>query len=54
MYTTKDFLKTEIPTMDLNPPLEDFTMVFLPATHGADLLMAWDNVKTVLPIVFKD
>ena len=54
MDTTKDILKTNIPTMPLTPSLEDFTMVFLPATHGADLLMAWDNVKTVLPITFKN
>jgi hypothetical protein len=52
MDPMQDFFKTDIPVMELNPRLEDFTMVFLPATHGADLLMAWDNVKAILPISF--
>jgi hypothetical protein len=34
------------------PVLEDFTMVFKPAFYGADLIIAWDNVKTILPISF--
>ena len=52
MDTAKDILKVEILTMELTPALEDFTMVFLPADHGSDLLMAWDNVKAILPIMF--
>ena len=52
MDSSKDILKVEIVTMDLNPALEDFTMVFLPSDNGADLLMAWDNVKAILPIIF--
>lgn len=52
MDTTKDFLKADIPTMELNPALEDFTMVFLPSDGGTELLMAWDNVKAILPIIF--
>lgn len=52
MDTTKDILKVEVLTMELSPELEDFTMVFLPADHGSDLLMAWDNVKVIMPIMF--
>jgi hypothetical protein len=52
MDAAQDFFKTDIPAMLLTPPLEDFTMVFLPATQGTDLLMAWDNVKAILPISF--
>lgn len=52
MDTTKDFVKVDILTMALNPALEDFTMVFLPSDLGTDLLMAWDNVKAILPITF--
>lgn len=52
MDTTKDFLKVDIVTMELNPALEDFTMVFLPSDVGTELLMAWDNVKAILPIMF--
>jgi hypothetical protein len=52
MDTTKDLFRTDVPVMEQNPPLEDFTMVFQEANYGADLLMAWDNVKTILPIEF--
>ena len=49
---TKDIFKTDIPVTLQSPALEDFTMVFQTATHGADLLMMWDNVKAVLPISY--
>jgi hypothetical protein len=52
MDAAQDFFKTDIPAMTLTPSLEDFTMVFLPASQGTDLLMAWDNVKAILPISF--
>ena len=48
----KDIFKTDVPVLKQEPVLEDFTMVFKESTTGADLIMAWDNVKTVLPIVF--
>jgi hypothetical protein len=50
--TTKDILRTIVPVQRQSPALEDFTMVFMDAPEGAELLMAWDNVKTVLPINF--
>ncbi len=49
---SKDIFKTDIPVLKQEPALEDFTMVFKENNTGADLIMAWDNVKTVLPIVF--
>jgi hypothetical protein len=52
MDTTKDIFKTDIPTILQSPIVEDFTMVFEPATYGADLIMSWDNVKVVLPISY--
>ena len=52
MEPSKDIFKTDIPTMALTPSLEDFTMVFISKPSGADLLMAWENVKTSLPIDF--
>ena len=48
----KDFFKADIPVMPQSPVLEDFTMSFQNTDTGADLLMAWDNVKTVLPVTF--
>lgn len=52
MDVTKDILRTEIPVKPQLPALEDFTIVFRNAEYGADLLMAWDNVTTSLPIAF--
>ncbi len=50
MDKTKDIFKTDIPVELQSPPVEDFTMVFEKASYGADLIMAWDNVKAKLPI----
>ena len=50
MDTTKDIFKTDIPAAVQSPALEDFTMVFEPAAGGTNLLMAWDDVKAILPI----
>ena len=52
MDKTKDIFKTDVATVSQFPTIEDFTMVFEPATYGADLLMTWDNVKVILPISF--
>lgn len=49
---TKDIFKTEIPVLQQSPSLEDFTMIFENTDTGANLVMAWDNVKTIMPIVF--
>ncbi len=50
--STRDVLRTTVAVQNLDQPLEDFTMVFLPASHGSDLLMAWDTIKVLLPIKF--
>lgn len=50
MDASKDVFKTDIETQTQSPALEDFTMVFVPANNGANLVMAWDTVKTILPI----
>jgi hypothetical protein len=42
----------EIPVQQQNPSIEDFTMLFEEAESGVNLIMAWDDVKTVLPITF--
>lgn len=52
MDRSKDILQTDIPVTTQNPALEDFTMVFEDSPSGAGLIMAWDNVKAVLPISF--
>ncbi len=47
---SEDILRTDVPVEKLDQPLEAFTMVFEKSANGADLVMAWDDVKTVLPI----
>ena len=52
MDSSKDVLRVDVPVKKQVPALEDFTLVFQDAEYGADLLMAWDNVYTTLPISF--
>ncbi|MEJ7610764.1 MAG: DUF2911 domain-containing protein [Ferruginibacter sp.] len=48
----KDVFRTDIPVMTQSPRVENFTMAFQQTSTGADLVMAWDNVKTVLPLTY--
>lgn len=52
MQESMDLFKIEIPVMQQTPAIEDFTMVFEDAADGANLIMAWDVVKTKMPIYF--
>ncbi len=49
---TKDIAETEIPVAKNNVEVEFFTMHFQKSTYGCDLVMAWGDVKAVLPINF--
>ena len=49
----KDVYKFEIPVERTQTSVEYFTMVFQPSENGAGLLMAWDDVKAVLPFTFQ-
>jgi hypothetical protein len=46
----KDIFKVDVLTQNQQPKIEHFTMIFNETKIGADLIMAWDNVKAVLPI----
>jgi hypothetical protein len=46
----KDIARVE--STKTNRPIEFFTMVFQQSPAGADLVMAWDSLKAVLPISF--
>ena len=48
----KDIARVDIPATKTGRPIEFFTMVFQQSSAGADLIMAWDSVKAVLPISF--
>ena len=50
--SSKDVFKTDVPTMLQTPEVEDFTMQLFNMDYGADLLIAWDAVKVILPIEF--
>ena len=52
MDATKDLFKTVIPVQEQTPSVEDFSMIFQPTVHGADLVMAWGDIKVVLPVNF--
>ena len=49
---TKDIAEVEIPVTKNGVEIEYFTMLFQKANYGCDLVMAWGNLKTVLPINF--
>jgi hypothetical protein len=50
--TAKDFAKIEIPAQKLNRDIEFFTMAFEQAPGGANLIMAWDDIKATLRVTF--
>lgn len=50
---SKDVIRTDLP-VEKNNATEALTIFFAKSTNGANLLMYWDDVKVVLPIVFKN
>src|SRR4051812_36402428 len=48
----KDVLRTDVKLEKQQDPIEAFTLVFDKTDSGADMIMAWDNVKATLPITF--
>lgn len=49
----KDVLRTEIAVEKPEKTVETFSITFTETTDGANLIMAWDNTQTTLPISFK-
>lgn len=50
MDENRDLVRFDIKTQEQSPVVEYFTMEFMKALNGADLLMTWDHVKAVLPV----
>ncbi|MET0394671.1 MAG: DUF2911 domain-containing protein [Chitinophagaceae bacterium] len=50
--TAKDMYRFRVPITTDNPSQEYFTMVFEKTAGGADLVIAWDNIVTKLPLEF--
>lgn len=49
----KDVVRTDVPLIK-NDKTEALTIVFEKSETGANMVMYWDDVKTVLPIAFKN
>ncbi|RBL93225.1 DUF2911 domain-containing protein [Chitinophaga flava] len=46
----KDVVRTALPVVALDTPIDAFTMVFEKGEPGANLIIAWDKVSVSLPI----
>ena len=49
---TKDITQIELPVIKNNIQIEYFTMLFQKSTYGCNLVMAWGDIKVVLPVTF--
>ena len=49
----KDITEIEVPVIKNNVQIEYFSMLFQHAAYGCDLVMAWGDIKVVLPINFQ-
>ena len=48
----KDLAEIDLPVLKNNVQIEYFTMQFQNSTYGCELVMAWGDIKVVLPISF--
>jgi len=49
---TKDLAEIELPVIKNNVEIEYFTMLFQNSAYGCDLVMAWGDIKVVMPVNF--
>ena len=49
----KDITEIEVPVIKNNVQIEYFSMLFHHAAYGCDLVMAWGDIKVLLPINFQ-
>ena len=52
MDKTKDLAEIELPVIKNDIEIEYFTMLFQNSTYGCQLVMAWGDMKVVLPVNF--
>ena len=48
----KDVLRTEVPVQKTTESVESLSMMFDKTFTGANLVVAWDNVKVAVPLTF--
>ena len=46
----KDIVRIDVPTQRTNDIVESLAMMFERSTKGANLIIAWDNIKVSMPI----
>lgn len=51
--STNDLARVTVPVKVMNTPIETLSMTFAKSNAGVDLIVAWDNVEAMLPIVLK-
>lgn len=49
----QDLLRTDVVVNKIEKTIEAFSITFIDAPEGANLVMAWDNTQVFLPIEFK-
>jgi hypothetical protein len=52
MDKSKDLLEIELPVNKNNTEIEFLTLVFQDAAYGCDLVMAWGEIKVIMPVSF--
>jgi hypothetical protein len=48
----KDVLRTEVPVQKTTETVESLSMIFEKTFTGANLVVAWDNVRVAIPMTF--
>jgi len=48
----KDVVRVDVPVQKLDTVVESLSMTFEKTSTGCNLIVAWDNIKTALPINF--
>lgn len=48
----KDILRTDVPVVKQEEPVESFSMDFEKSNGGANLVVTWDDIKAVIPFTF--
>ena len=48
----KDLVRIDVPVQKTNEVIESMAMVFERSANGYNLVVAWDNIKVVMPITY--
>ena len=48
----KDVVRVDVPVQKTDQLVESFAMVFEKTINGANLIIAWENIRVSLPIIF--